>query len=148
MGDGGIKTNPGAPSHHIFKWHSPNLNVIVLQLLSTNRYTFWQQNNVMSNLCIMVYKNACVFQGSVSYSGIVLQYIGCIDTLTIRYISYHSFQLHDTSNDTFLLKFRIFWSLKFPSSCEICGYIKFFLSKTKQNVLLIHIEYHVMYHIA
>ncbi len=32
----------------------------------------------------------------------------------------------------------------YPSSHEICGYIKFFGSKTRQNVLLIHIEYHFM----
>ncbi len=38
---------------------------------------------------------------------VVSQYIGCIDTLSIRYISHHSFSLHDTSNGTFLLKFRI-----------------------------------------
>ncbi len=43
--------------------------------------------------------------------------------------------------ETFLPKFRIFWSLKYSNSYEICGYIKFFLSKTRQNVSLIHIEY-------
>ncbi len=74
---------------------------------------------------------------------IILQYIGCIDTLSVRYILYHSYLLHDTSNDTILLIFR---SLKFPNiySHEICGYIKFIWSKTKQNVFLIHIEYHFM----
>ncbi len=34
--------------------------------------------------------------------------------------------------------------LKFPNSHEICGHIKFFLSKTRPNVLLIHIEYRFM----
>ncbi len=47
---------------------------------------------------------------------IVSQYIGCIDTLAIRYISYRSFQINDTSYDTFLFKFRVFWLLKFPNS--------------------------------
>ncbi len=37
----------------------------------------------------------------------------------------------------------LFWSLKFPNSHEIWKY-KVFGSKTKQNVSLIHIEYHVM----
>ncbi len=75
---------------------------------------------------------------------IVLRYIGCSDTLAKRYILYHSFWLHNTLNDTFLLKFRIFWSLKYLNSREICGYIKFFLSKIRQNVSLIHIEYRFM----
>ncbi len=52
--------------------------------------------------------------------------------------------MHDTSNDTFLLKFRVFWSLKFLNSHEICGYINFIWSKTRQNVLLTHIEYRFM----
>ncbi len=75
---------------------------------------------------------------------IISRYIGCIDTLTIRYISYHLFQLHDTLNDTFVLKFRIFYSLKFPNSHEICGNINFFWAKIRQNVSLIHIEYRFM----
>ncbi len=45
---------------------------------------------------------------------------------------------------TFLLKFRIFWSLNFPNFHEICGHIKFYWSKTRQNVSLVHIEYHSM----
>ncbi len=43
----------------------------------------------------------------------------CIDTLAIWYILYRSFELTDTSCDTFLLKFRVFWSLKFPNFNEI-----------------------------
>ncbi len=50
----------------------------------------------------------------------------------------------DTSNDTFLLKLRIFWSLKYSNSHEICGYMKLFWPKTRQNVSLIHFEYHFM----
>ncbi len=37
-----------------------------------------------------------------------------------------------------------FWSLKFTNSSEICGYIKYLGSKTRQNVSFIHIEYHFM----
>ncbi len=44
-------------------------------------------------------------------------------------------------NDTFLLKFRIFWSLKFPNSREICWHIKLFGLKTRLHVLLIHKGY-------
>ncbi len=55
----------------------------------------------------------------------------CIDTLTIRYISYHSFQLNYTSNGTFLLKFKVFWTLKLTNSHEICRHKQFFLFKTK-----------------
>ncbi len=47
--------------------------------------------------------------GSVSYHDIS---VVCCYTLAIRYISYHSIYLHDTSNDTFLLKFRIFLVIK------------------------------------
>ncbi len=58
------------------------------------------------------------------------------------YILHVSFILviHITSNDTFLLKFMLFWSL-FPSN--LCTY-EFFWSKTRQNILLIHIKYHFM----
>ncbi len=59
--------------------------------------------------------------------------------LAIQYILYHSF-LHDT----FLLKFRIFWSLIFRNSHEICEYIKKFGLKIRQHVSLIHIEYRFM----
>ncbi len=65
--------------------------------------------------------------------------IGCISTralyhITIyrlyRYFEYDTYHIihfsYDTSNDTFLLKFRIFWSLIFPNFYETCGYIKFF----------------------
>ncbi len=84
---------------------------------------------------------------------IISRYIGCTDTLAIRYISYHSFQLHDTSNDTVVLKFRIFWSLKFPNSYEICGYIRVFWSKTRKKCIfdtyrILLYVYRDMYHIA
>ncbi len=69
----------------------------------------------------------CHNQGSVPYRDISLyQYFG----YTIRNLSYHSFYLNNTSYDTFLLKFRVFWSLKFPNSHEICGDITFSWSKT------------------
>ncbi len=70
-----------------------------------------------------------------------------MNTLAIQYI-YHSFSLDDTSNDTFVLKFRVFSLLKFPNSCEICGYIKFFLSKTRKKCIVdtYQISLHVYHH--
>ncbi len=54
-------------------------------------------------------------------------------------IIHFSCTIHQTVHLCF--KFRVFWSLKFLNSHEMCGSIKLFWSKTSQNVLLIHIEY-------
>ncbi len=61
------------------------------------------------------------------------------DTYHIIHFSYTILQtIH------FCLNLGYFWLLKFTNFWEICGYIKFFGSKTRQNVLLIHDEYHFM----
>ncbi len=38
---------------------------------------------------------------------------------------------------TFLLKFRVFWLLKFPNSHEICGHINIFWSKTMYHDIVL-----------
>ncbi len=83
---------------------------------------------------------------------IILRYIGCINTLA--YNTYHIIHFSYTiflhfsyiilPTITFLFKFMVFMSLKFPNSYAICAHIKFFGSKTKQNVSLIHIKYRFM----
>ncbi len=49
----------------------------------------------------------------------------CTVCTLMKMLTFLDGPLYNTSNETFLLKFRIFWSLKFLNSHEICGYINF-----------------------
>ncbi len=77
------------------------------------------------------------YQGSVLYRNISVVSILCLyDTYCIIHFSY-------TIHCCLTL---LFWSLKFPNSNEIDRHWTYqgFWSKTRQNVSLIHIEYHII----
>ncbi len=70
---------------------------------------------------------------------LVVSILWLYDTYCIIHFSYTILQM------IHFYLFRIFWSLKYPNPCEICGYIKFFWSKTRKNISLVHIEYRFKY---
>ncbi len=71
----------------------------------------WIVNNSSGDKCNILYR---ALYRIVIYQ--LYRYFGCM-------IHMVSFILVTRYNDTFLLKFRVFWWLKFPNSHEICGYI-------------------------
>ncbi len=115
----------------------------VLPEYPTAIYSCMEATHIMENLSVSIITFHTVHQYNL-YT-VLKQTHSLMLELYIIYITLYQFfghTIHTVSlilvtqyfKQYILLKFRVFWSLKFQTSHEICGYIKVFWSKTRQNV--------------